>query len=159
MTRYRDDVVFVFNHDYRNTGTAASLMLAARYANEYILSLDGDLLVHPDDMKRILDSDDEFVGGTTPGTDDPWLLRTFDQNGRRKVSAFSQQDGEYEWTGIVQIKKDRLQPGTGHVYQLLEPLLPLNLMEVRTKEIDTMNDYEKAIQWVKNHYCDVAVKD
>ncbi|MCM1297320.1 MAG: NTP transferase domain-containing protein, partial [Muribaculaceae bacterium] len=42
VKKYRQDVMFVFNHDYRATGTGASVALAARYANEYILSLDGD---------------------------------------------------------------------------------------------------------------------
>ena len=35
------------------------MVLASQYANEYILTLDGDLLIHPDDMKRILKYNDE----------------------------------------------------------------------------------------------------
>lgn len=149
---YRKDVLFVFNHDYRNNGTGASLTLASRYANEYILSLDGDLLVHPEDMELILNRKDEFICGTTPGTDDPWLLKCFMDLGIEKVNAFSHIKGKYEWTGVVQIKGCRLQPGWGHVYQLLEPLLPIELMKIRTKEIDTINDYENAIEWVRNNY-------
>ena len=34
--------------------------------------------------------------------------------------------------------------GTGHVYQMLEPLLPIRAVEIHTKEIDTVNDYENA---------------
>lgn len=63
VRKYRNDVTFVFNHNFMETGTGASVVLAARYANEYILSLDGDLLVHPDDMKKILECKREFVGG------------------------------------------------------------------------------------------------
>ena len=48
VRKYRKDVVFVFNHNYRETGTGASVALASQYANEYILSLDGDLIIHPD---------------------------------------------------------------------------------------------------------------
>ena len=49
---YRKDVTFVFNHDYKTTGTGASVALASKYAHEYILSLDGDLLIHPEDRTR-----------------------------------------------------------------------------------------------------------
>lgn len=62
VLKYRSDVTFVFNHEYQNTGTGASVALAAKYANEYVLSLDGDLIVHPEDMKKILACQGEFVG-------------------------------------------------------------------------------------------------
>ena len=153
VSKYRKDVLFVFNHDYRNTGTGASVALAAKYANEYVLSLDGDLLVHPDDMKKILECDYEFVGGNTPETDDPWMLQTYsDEKGAEMVSAFSKCVGNYEWNGITQMKSAKLQKGLGHVFQLIEPYLPVRFMNIRTREIDTIGDYERAIQWVKNGF-------
>ena len=42
--------------------------------------------------------------------------------------------------------------GTGHVFQLIEPYLPIPFMEIQSKEIDTINDYERAIKWVQNGY-------
>lgn len=152
IRKYRNDVVFVFNHDFRNTGTGASVVLAARYANEYILSLDGDLLVHPDDMKIILDCQHEFVGGGPVETDDPWMLQTYEEKGKELVSAFSRCRGNYEWNGITQMKSDKIQKGMGHVFQLIEPYLPVEFMNIRTREIDTINDYERAVQWVRNGY-------
>lgn len=149
---YRKDVLFVFNHNYKNTGTGASVSLAAKYAGDLILTLDGDLLIHPQDSISILNRYDEFIAGSTPGTDEPWLLQTYDNGGIKCVSGFSKVFGEYEWTGISQIKSSRLRPGVGHVYQLLEELLPLPVTELRTKEIDTINDYEKAEAWVKNGF-------
>ena len=44
--------------------------------------------------------------------------------------------------------------GTGHVFRLIEPYLPVRFMEVRTREVDTIKDYECAIQWVKNGFID-----
>ena len=85
----RKDVLFVFNHDYKTTGTGASVALAAKYANEYVLSLDGDLLVHPDDMQKILECEHEFVSRNEPMTDDPWMLQTYTEEDKRFVSAFS----------------------------------------------------------------------
>lgn len=149
---YRPDAMFVFNHRYRETGTGASVALAAKYANEYILSLDGDLLVHPDDMNRILSCEHEFVSGGESETDDPWMLQTYQEQGVEYVSTFSKNIGNYEWNGITQMKSVKLQNGTGHVFQLIEPYLPVPFMPIRTREIDTINDYERAVAWVRNGF-------
>lgn len=152
VRQYREDVLFVFNHNYRNTGTGASVALASRYANEYILSLDGDLIVHPDDMLKILGCEHEFVGGGEPTTDEPWMLQTYEEGGREFVSDFSKNFGNYEWNGITQIKSKKMLNGTGHVFQMIEQYLPIPFLKLRTKEIDTINDYERAIEWVKNNF-------
>ena len=152
VNEYRRDVLFVFNHNYRETGTGASVALAARYANEYILSLDGDLLIHPTDMQMILACTEEFVGGNPVETDDPWMLQTYKHSEKEYVSAFSKCMGNYEWNGITQMKSQKMLRGTGHVFQLIEPYLPVQFMKIRTKEIDTVNDYERAVEWVRNGY-------
>lgn len=152
VRKYRKDIVFVFNHNYRETGTGASVALAAQYANEYILSLDGDLLIHPDDMKKILECEHEFVSGGVPDTDDPWMLQTYKDGEKEFVSAFSKNVGNYEWNGITQIKSAKVKNGQGHVFQLIEPYLPLPFMEIRTREVDTINDYERTVKWVRNGY-------
>lgn len=152
VNEYRKDILFVFNHEYKTTGTGASVALASKYANEYILSLDGDLLIHPDDMRTILACEHEFVGGNPIESDDPWMLQTYEQDGREMVSAFSKCMGNYEWNGVAQMKASKMLRGTGHVFHLIEPYLPIEFMNMRTREIDTVNDYERAIEWVKNGY-------
>ena len=152
VRKYRKDVVFVFNHNYRETGTGASVALASQYANEYILSLDGDLIIHPDDMKKILECDHEFVSGGIPDTDEPWMLQTYKDDGKEFVSAFSKNIGNYEWNGITQMKSSKIKNGQGHVFQLIEPYLPIPFLELRTREIDTVNDYERAVEWVRNNF-------
>ena len=152
VRKYRNDVVFVFNHNYRETGTGASVALASQYANEYILSLDGDLIIHPDDMKKILECDHEFVSGGIPDTDEPWMLQTYKDDGKEFVSAFSKNIGNYEWNGITQMKSAKIKNGQGHVFQLIEPYLPIPFLELRTREIDTVNDYERAVEWVRNNF-------
>ena len=154
VRKYREDILFVFNHHYRETGTGASVALAARYANKYILSLDGDLLVHPEDMKKILACDHEFVSGGVPGTDDPWMLQIYEENGKEYVGAFSKNIGTYEWNGVTQMKSQKMQNGTGHVFQMIESYLPVPFLELRTREIDTINDYERAVAWVENNFID-----
>lgn len=152
VRKYRNNILFVFNHRYRETGTGASVVLAAKHANEYILSLDGDLLVHPEDMEKILACDYEFASGGAIRTEDPWMLQTYKEGGQEFVSSFSKKSGDYEWNGITQIKSGKLLDGTGHVFQLLEPHLPLLFLDVRTREIDTVNDYKNAVLWVKNGF-------
>ena len=62
VNSYRRDVTFVFNHDYLNNGTGASVSLAMQYAKEFILTIDGDIIIHPSDMEEILKMNTEFVG-------------------------------------------------------------------------------------------------
>ena len=152
VLKYRKDVLFVFNHNYRETGTGASVALASKNANEFILSLDGDLLVHPEDMAKVLNCNHEFVSGGVPKTDDPWMLQVEKENNIKYVNKFSRDEGKYEWNGITQMKSEKMQNGTGHVFQLVEPYLPLPFINIRTREIDTINDYERAVTWVKNNF-------
>lgn len=145
---YRKDILFVFNHDYLNTGTGASVLLASRFAKEYILTIDGDIIVHPDDMKRLLEIKKEFVGVTDVASDDPVYVRASDD----KVLGFSREKGQFEWTGVTQLRKKHLKNTSGHTLSLVEPNLPLPLEKIRMKEIDTENDYVAACAWVKNNY-------
>lgn len=153
VRKYRDDVLFVFNHRYQETGTGASVALAANYAEEFVLSLDGDLLIHPQDIEKILACEHEFVSGGIPDSDDPWMVQTYDEGDQKYASAFSKNRGDYEWNGITQIRSKKILQGSGHVFQLLEPYLPLPFLELRTREIDTVNDYERAVAWVHNGFC------
>ena len=151
VKQYRKDIMFVFNYDYKTTGTGASFSKALLGARKYAVALDGDLLVHPDDLHAFIDADEEAIGGGEPGTDNP-VLMTLDE--KDCVVKFSREEGTREWTGLAKVEVSRLTPGTGHVYQMLEPLMPIKVKEIRTREIDTMNDYEKAVEWVRNNYND-----
>ena len=150
VTKYRRDITFVFNHDYMNNGTGASVTLASKFANKYVITIDGDLLIHPDDMKKILDHPTSFIGVCKASTDNP-VLTEIKNN---KVVEFSREHGSFEWTGVSQFESAKIQGGNGHVYQLLEPSLPTDYIFLRTKEIDTPNDHEHAIKWVKNNFSD-----
>lgn len=149
---FRDDVTFLENSDYENTGTGASFSIGIQNANELVVSLDGDLLVHPEDLKKILESDKECVCGAYPYTEDPILMQVSEINGKLCGVGFSKTEGEYEWTGLVQVRGERLIPGKGHVCDMLVPILPMEMELIRAKEIDTPLDYENAVKWVKNGY-------
>lgn len=149
---YRPDLLFVLNHNYRNTGTGGSFSLGIRHAREWVVSLDGDLLVHPDDLARVLESSRECVCGSVLGTEDPMRMKTLTQDGQVYGVGFSRQEGEYEWTGLAQVRRSRLTPGDRHVCDMMAPLLPLPMELIRTREIDTMADYERAVAWVRSGY-------
>ena len=146
---YRKDITFVYNNNYINTGTGASVLLAAKNAKEFILTIDGDIIIHPDDVKNILNTNHEFIGVCHPSTEGPVLVQT-DNNDN--VIRFSRDKGTFEWTGVTLLKSSNLHQTTGHTYQIIEPRLPLPFKIIRQREIDTPNDYHNAINWVKNNY-------
>lgn len=151
VKQYRQDVMFCFNYDYRTTGTAASFSKGLLGAREWVVALDGDLLVKPDDLKKFLDLNEECVGGCTPTTDNPVLME-IDSAGN--VVEFSREHGQLEWTGLALLKRERLVPSDKHVYQMIEPLLPIKSLKISTKEVDTINDYKSAVDWIRGGYAD-----
>ena len=152
VLNYRKDVLFVFNHNYMNTGTGGSFSLAIEHARDMVVSLDGDLLVHPDDLKRVLESDRECACGCKIGTDNPMLMQTMEKDGKIYGTGFSREEGQVEWTGLAQVYTNRLVAGDRHVCDMLTPLLPLEMIYIRTREVDTQRDYENALAWVKSGY-------
>lgn len=148
--KHRKDLTFVFNHDYLNTGTGSSVIKAAKYAKDYILTIDGDVIIHPDDMKNLLANENEFVGVTEISTENPVAVK-ISQN---LATGFStqQNNNSYEWTGTTQLKTTHLANTSGHTLSLVEPNLPLPIQKIRMMEIDTEQDYVKACDWVNNNY-------
>lgn len=147
VNAYRKDVLFAYNPNYQTTGTAGSFLLAAGSGREYCVALDGDLLVDPADMKRFLNTEDECIGACAPTTDEPVLITPEYRDGCLIAREFSRQRGSLEWTGLARIRRDHLPNDAWHVYHMLEPLLPLPLLEIRTQEIDTEQDYQRALAW------------
>lgn len=147
VLKYRKDVIFIFNHRYFETKTGASFYLGARHANEYILEWDGDLLVHPDDVKKILNAEGEFVCYADIASEDTIFVKT-DEDGN--VLQFSRDEGDYEWTGPACIKKENLFYCTQNVYNMLEPYLPMKGINIRAYDIDTYNDYLRVSEITKD---------
>ena len=53
---------------------------------------------------------------------------------------------------MAKIKKERLQTKSGYIFEMIQPLLPLKYINIRARGIDTPEDYEKTLEWVKNRY-------
>lgn len=141
---YRKDVIFVYNHSYFETKTGASFYLGARHGNEYAFEYDGDLLVHPDDLKMLLNLEGEWIAYADKMSDDAVYLKL---NEKGEVISFSREQGDFEWTDPCCIKKHKLQYNSGNVFNQLEPYLPLKGVRIRACDIDTFDDYQRAVLW------------
>lgn len=150
VRKYRDDAIFCYNHRYFETKTGASYYLGARHANEYTIEWDGDLLVHPDDIHKLLTADGEFLGYAEKSSDEAVWVQT-DEEGR--VLAFSRDRGDFEWTGPACLSKKNLIYSSQNVYNMFEPYLPMKGIKVRAYDIDTYNDFKRVSEitkdWIK----------
>lgn len=146
VRKYRPDAIFVYNHDYFNTKTGTSYYLGAKDGNEYALEYDGDLLVHPDDVKMLLEIEGEWVAYADKRSEDAVYLSL---NEKGEVTGFSREQGDYEWTGPCCLHRDRIQYTSGNVFNVLEPYIPLPGVKIRACDIDTYGDYQRAIEFIK----------
>lgn len=142
----RDDVIFVYNHNYFDTKTGASFYLGAKDANEYVIEWDGDLLVHPDDVKLCLETEGEFVAYGDICSDEAVFVKI---NELGDVVGFSRQTGDFEWTGPACIKKSKIKYSSGNVFNQLEEHLPMKGLKIRACDVDTYADYKRAVEFVK----------
>lgn len=145
--KYRDDVIFCYNHRYFETKTGASYYLGARHANHETLEWDGDLLVHPDDVKKLLATSGEFICYADKTSDDAVFVQT-NENG--DVLCFSREQGDYEWTGPACMNKQHLIYSTQNVFNMFEPYCPMKGIKVRAYDIDTYNDYIRVSEITKD---------
>lgn len=147
VRRYRADAVFCYNHEYFDTKTGTSLFLGARHGNEYTIAIDGDLLIHPDDMKYLLSQEGEWIGYSDISSEDAVCLNV---NESGQVTSFLRTAGDFEWTGPACIRRDHLVMEADHVFNQIEPYLPLRGIKVRACDIDTYDDYVRAMEFVRD---------
>ena len=143
----REDVIFVYNHDYFQTKTGTSFFLGSRHANEYCVAWDGDLVVHPDDVDRCIDFDGEYVGCSDIVSEDAVFIKTDDN---KNVIAFALDNGDFEWSGPAKIKRDNIKYLSTNVFNQIEGLLPLPYLKIRAQDIDTYEDYKNAIKFIES---------
>lgn len=147
VMKYRQNVIFCYNHRYFETKTGASFYLGARHANNEILEWDGDLLVHPDDVKMLLNMQGEYICYGDKTSEETVFVRTND-NG--DVLSFSRESGDYEWTGPACMSKCNLTYNSNNVFNMFEPLCPMRGIKVRAFDIDTYNDYIRVSEITKD---------
>jgi len=142
----RKDIIFVYNHDYFHTKTGASFYLGARHGNKYAIAWDGDLLVHPSDVKRCLEYDGEYVGCSDVVSDEPVFVKL---NSDGNVVYFSRDNGDYEWVGPACLEREKVKLVSNNVFNQFESYLPLPMIKTNARDVDTYDDYLRAIEFVK----------
>jgi len=136
--KYRKDILFVYNHDYFYTKTGFSYYLGAKYANDYVIEWDGDLVVDKKDIKKLLVKK-EYIAGSDIHSSEPVYLKVKDA----KVIDFSFEKGEYEWSGPCCMRKEKIALNKGNVFEILKPYLPMDFIKINGMDIDTFEDYKK----------------
>lgn len=147
VRKFRKDVIFCYNHRYFETKTGASYYLGARHANRETIEWDGDLLVHPDDVRLLLQTPGEFICYSDITSEDTVCVRT-DEAGN--VLSFSREGGDYEWTGPACMTKEHLTYCSQNVFNMFEPFCPMRGIKVRAYDIDTYNDYIRVSEITKD---------
>ena len=141
-----DNVIFVYNHDYFHTKTGTSFYLGAKNGNEYAIAWDGDLIVHPEDINKCLNFEGEYVGCSNLITEDAVFVKVNEKN---EVTSFSRKNGDFEWSGPAKIKKKNVKYISTNVFNQIEKILPLPMLKIRAQDIDTYEDYKKAVFTIK----------
>lgn len=146
----RPDAMVVLNHNYATTGTAASLMLgAAAYPADSIVSLDCDLVVHPDDLREFVAGGPTLLGVLEPQSVEPVRVRIegdqivdFDRDAR---------PGDHEWSGLIRFDPEdpRLGDSRGHVFEMARGLLPARARKIRAREVDYPEEVADVEEWVR----------
>lgn len=144
VNAYRKDVMFCFNNEYQTTSPSISRVKGAINSKKYILSVDGDVLVNPDDFRQMLEINGEYLVVSKKHSEEPDLVTV--NNGT--VQCFSE-SGNFERPGIVKVESENLIRNNGEV----ENIFPVPAFLIRTRDIDTQDDYDNAIKWFQNGYC------
>lgn len=138
----RPDIRVVVNERWASTKTGGSLSLGAALVQQRCLSLDGDLLVAPDDLELILGSTTDLIGISSPASKQP-VFAQLDGNGY--CHGFSYDDpSPWEWTGLVNFDPKHITLSDGNVFEMVESILPIQTCCVRCVEVDMVEDLELA---------------
>lgn len=138
--------MYAFNYDYRNTGEAESLSKALIGMRKYTVIIDGDILINKDDFAGFIEYPGECIGICRINSDEPIYAIVDDE---MKVTGLNEEAGTHEYSCLAKILSERIQPSNRSVYEMLRPLLPLPSVNVRTRDIDTPDDYDRMIKWFK----------
>lgn len=150
IKEYRRDIMFCFNYRYETTGVADSLRKGLLAARENILSLDGDILINPEDFAAFCAHQEESIAISPIKTSEP-VYATVDDGFVRRLS---KTEGNMQWPGIMKVRTERICDGFSQVYDVLNEILPLPAFRIRCREIDTQEDYDRAIEWFENGQVD-----
>lgn len=150
VNKYRNDVLYCINRDFKRTGPAASLQKAFKGVNDRVLIIDGDVVVDPKILASVITSNNILLANLS-NKDDGIRIIT-DSN--RKAVMFTRAQGELTYAGIVLIEKDRLNfsESKKYIYECLDLGKGFDVRIVDSIDVNSPIDYTYALNLVKNKY-------
>jgi len=144
----RPDALICLNHEFATTGTAASVARGAETASDWVLSLDGDLLVDPTDLYELIASPSSCLG-LVPVVSTAPVYATVDDG---VVTGLSQdEETPWEWSGLVKLRRTEAAAlGRGHVFEGMKPSLPMAYRGIHCVEVDEVEDLARAKAWIES---------
>lgn len=151
---YRKDIMFVFNYDYKTTGTIESLRRALKCARDVVITLDGDIILNEKDFYKFLQYEKECVAIAKNVSNEPIYADV--NKGKVTHLGKCKSVDNFQWSGIAKIERDKLLEFEDeyHEYDLLNRFMPLDACIVNLKEVNTQEDYENALVWFKSNLKD-----
>lgn len=149
VAKIRSDIPIVMNHRFYETGTAHSLRLGAQIAQNWVVSLDGDLLPEPTFLDQFIASPGPIVGASRRSTAEAVGLSI--DSGQNVTEMGYEIQGPLEWNGLLRLQREHVITfGSGHVFESLLPFLPLPMVEGNTVEVDDSDDLRRANKWMES---------
>ena len=153
--RYHKKIVLVRNPDYRSTNTAHSFQLGARHLEGKTVFLDGDLIIDPYSFDRFINyaaNSEMLIGLCNPGSENAIFAEAENKSGKLIVNAFTdKKQTSYEWANIFVGPSKSMENIKSFVFEGLSKLLPLPGCILKSVEIDTFSDFEKAKIFLKTN--------
>lgn len=149
VKKIRKDILFVMNHNYATTTPLNSLFLASKFAKKNILYIDGDLLISKNSIKKIIKTRSTTLGIIKTYSSEPVCTDIIKKKSKQQIIRFTRERREFEWSGLMYTKKEKIKNLPTFVYQLFIKNLPLNAIIIDACEIDTKHDLEYAKIWIK----------
>ncbi|WP_455265957.1 NTP transferase domain-containing protein [Phascolarctobacterium sp.] len=143
VKQYRKDIMFVFNYDYMHNGPADSLRKALLGIREYIITIDGDTIHNPNDFHKFLLAEKECVAVSKNSSLETVGAYIDDHKVQRLALGFN----DIQWSGIAKIASNKIVGLSQHTYEVIDQILPLDAFYIRLREINTQDDYDRAIEW------------
>lgn len=140
--QFHRNVEVLRNEDWKTTKTAASLSIGASRVQGRVVSLDGDLLVNPSDFREFVYAQGDTIGITVAKSSQPVYAEVTNQLQCTRLAYESK--SPFEWTGLVNFDPREVAPGQGHVFEMLQCILPCSARQVDCCEVDTVEDLELA---------------
>lgn len=145
----RSNIHILFNNEWESTKTAASLSLGMRYFGCRCVSLDGDLLVSPKNFSDFSRLERNAVGVADPVSTHPVFAQVVRSSEGDLCSSISfDHRTNFEWTGLVNFDPTGVAAHAGHVFEMIQSILPCLAYKVECVEVDTPQDLKNAeVQW------------